>query len=248
MNATAPTELSGPRPRDVRLTAGGRFVYGVAIVLFAASIAAVVLLSRLANVQAADRDALMRDSVVTRAQVTRLWKKSGESSRTMVAYAFDVNGQPHDGQARISTARWRRLQVGATLDIRYRPDNPDTTMVEGFEPSVLPRFVPFLLGVLAAMAGTLVLYGLNCQRRLLSEGRAAQAVVTEVRKHHTTHGGSYRTVNYTFQLMSGAMRSGKSEAPRKPPAIGSTVWIVYDPDRPRRSRLYPFPLVKTARL
>jgi hypothetical protein len=80
------------------------------------------------------------------------------------------------------------------------------------------------------------------------DGRAAAAVVTAIVNHATSHGGNQRSIKYTFPLLSGAIAKGKSDAPRKPPAIGSVICIVYDPDRPQRSRSYPFPFVRTARL
>ena len=43
------------------------------------------------------------------------------------------------------------------------------------------------------------------------------------------------------------MASGKSCASSKPPALGSVVTVVYDPDQPRRNAVYPFSLVKPAR-
>jgi hypothetical protein len=40
--------------------------------------------------------------------------------------------------------------------------------------------------------------------------------------------------------------SGKSGTSSKPPAVGTVICVVYDPDRPSRNRVYPLALVKPA--
>jgi hypothetical protein len=88
---------------------------------------------------------------------------------------------------------------------------------------------------------------LNAQRRLLAEGRPAPALVTKLARHQTSHGVSHQSIRYAFPLLSGSMAIGRSDA-RKGQAVGSVICIVYDPDRPRRSLAYPFPLVRPAKL
>lgn len=243
-----PIELSGSLPRDVQLNGGGRFVSAMAIVLFAGALIASLLLGRLHIRQAEQRDMLERSGVQATAEVTRLWRATDDSKQPWAAYRFDVSGVTYGGRAKMRLSRWRALQTGAHIDVRYLPQHPDTNVLAGSEPDVLPVFVPFLLATLLATGGVLIFWAVNCQRRLLAEGRAAAAIVTDVVKHKTSHGGTQRSVKYTFRLLSGAVATGKSDAPRKLPAIGSVIWVVYDPDRPRRSRRYPFPFVKTARL
>jgi hypothetical protein len=198
--------------------------------------------------QSEQRDQLARAGVVASAEVTRLWRSSDDSKQPWVAYRFEVDGVNHQGRTKVRLVRWRALQTGARIDVRYLPDHPDTSVIAGSQPDVVPIFVPFLLAALMSTGGVLILYAVNCERRLLMEGRAAAAIVTDVRTHKTSHGGTSRSMKYTFQLLSGALAKGKSDAPRKLPAPGSVVCIVYDPDRPRRSRRYPFQFVKTARL
>ena len=125
--------------------------------------------------------------------------------------------------------------------------DPDGSVLAGDEPDVLPLAVPFVVAGLMVGAGLLMLRELNRQRRLLTEGRAVSAVITDIVKHTSQH-GTHRSMKYSFPLLSGAMATGKSDAPGKTTEVGHVVSVVYDPDRPARNRRYPFPLVKTARL
>lgn len=244
-----PFELMGSRPRDVQLTASGRVVYGLAIAMMAGALVVAILLSGVSAQQRQRRDAFNRDGVSATAQVTRVWRESGgESKKNWIAYSFMAEGFPTEGQSRVGSSRWKSLHVGSPVEIRYLPSDPQGAVLAGSGPDVLPMPVPFLVAGLMMLASALMIRGVNCQRRLLADGRPAPAVITDIVKHNTSHGGAHRHLKYTFPLMSGATATGKSEAPKKPPAIGSVICVVYDPDRPRRNRRYPFPLVKTARL
>lgn len=242
-----PHELTGSLPRDVTLAAAGRALYAVAIALFVAALVAGIGLHREATRQAENQGTFAHESVSASAEVTRLWRGSGDSKQPWVAYRFEASGLAYDGQAKVRLPRWRTLQTGSTLDVRYLPADPSQNVVVGSEPGVLPAWLPFLVAAAAGAGGVLCLVGLNRQRRLLMEGRPAPALVTAVVRHHTSHGGSHRSMRYTFPLLSGAIATGTSEASRKPPPVGSVICVVYDPDRPRRSQPYPFALVRPAR-
>jgi hypothetical protein len=75
----------------------------------------------------------------------------------------------------------------------------------------------------------------------------ASAKVTGHAKHHRSPGGTHPSITFAFPLLMGAVASGKSGASSKPPAIGSAITVVYDPEQPRRNAVYPFSLVKPAR-
>src|SRR5262249_62408742 len=91
---------------------------------------------------------------------------------------------------------------------------------------------------------TACLAWLRIERRLLSEGRLASATITAHRKTHTSHGGTHRSIVYQFAQLNGVLVTGKSSAPRKMPPIGSQIWILYEPERPARSRPWPLSLVR----
>ena len=50
--------------------------------------------------------------------------------------------------------------------------------------------------------------------------------------------------HYELSLLSGATASGKTGPSKKPPAIGSELCVLYEPDRSRHNALYPLSLVR----
>jgi hypothetical protein len=233
-------------PRDVRLTAGGKFVYIVAVVLLVASVVAGVVL-RVRGVQENDeRQQLIERGAGVDAQIVKLWRTSNEQKQPWVAYRFTVDGRDHQGQARVSLTKWRTLEVGAVLPIRYVPERPDLSAPDGIERRALPLWVPFLAATPLVLGGLVCLYVVRRERQLLENGRPAPAIVTGHHKHHSSHGGTHRSITYEFRQLSGAPAKGKSSTSSKPPAIGSVICVVYDPDRPRRSKPYPFQLVRAS--
>jgi hypothetical protein len=231
----------------VRLTGGGRALLAVAALLLAAAVGAGAGLFRAAVRQDDDRRAFARDAIVTSADVVRLWRGSDEHKTPWVAYRYAVDGRSFEGRTKMGSAAWKKLQVGATLPVRYLRADPGRNLAAGVQSGGIPIWLPFLIaGALASVSG-LFYAGIRVQRRLLAEGRAAPAIVTGHTKTHTSHGGTHRSMAYTFPLLSGATVAGKSSTSSKPPGIGSIICVLYDPERPRRSIPYPLPLVRPAR-
>jgi hypothetical protein len=239
-----PPELLGSRPRDITLSAGGRALYVLAIALLGAALIAGVAFYLQASQQAQRWRIFDRDSVAGEATVTRLWRGSGDPKPYLVAYSFEASGRTYGGQSRVPSSVWRTLETGSSTAVRYLPDDPAQNAIVGTQRRQLPIWVAFVLAAVLGACGALCFVVLNSQRRLLMDGRAAPALVTAIVRHHTTHGGTYRSIKYRFPLLSGGVASGKSESSRKPPPVGTVMCIVYDPDRPTRSRPYPFPLVR----
>jgi hypothetical protein len=241
-----PPGLGWSRPRDVRLTPAGRVVLGVTTALFLVSLVLGAALFRTAERQATEQGALAQHGLESNAEVVRLWRGSSESKRSMVAYRFAVGSHAYDAQAPISLPRWKALQVGAHVHVRYLPSDPTVNLLDGTAPRVMPLWVPWIIGSAVAGLGVAGLLMLRNQLRLLTDGRPAPAIVTRLIKHRSSHGGTHRSITYDFPLLSGATARGRSVAPRKPPAIGSVICVIYDPERPRTSMLYPLPLVQPA--
>jgi hypothetical protein len=244
-HATLPQGLYRSRPREVRLSASGRFLAAMAIALCVASPLVVVALRQQALADIHEREALLTTGVVADALVTRLKRESKDSNRASVYYTFDVNGRTIEDRAKIPMARWRQLTIGDRMPVRYLDSKPSVNIPDGVVPKVMPVAVAYVVGPLMLVAAAGCWFGLSFQRRLLSEGRAALATVTSV-KHHKGQHGSYNTVRYDFALVSGAIQHGSTNVTSKAPAVGDSIAVVYDDERPGRSRLYPLSLVRLA--
>jgi hypothetical protein len=227
----------------VQLTAAGRALVAVAALLVVAAVAAGLLMQSEAARQAADRRALVDTGVMITGQVTRLWR-SGDDRRR-VAYGFVVSGRAYAGSARVSEARRRALQVGSPLPVRYAPANPAVHDLGGAPRGGMPVWLPAVVFAALAGGGAACLVAVARQRRLLMDGRLAPAVVTGHKTRKTQH-GTHRLLTFDFVLPSGRVESGRSATSKAPPAAGTALCVVYDPDHPRRHRIYPFPLVRPA--
>lgn len=236
-----PTALGQSRPRTVRLTNTGRALTALAILLFAGAVAAGLALSRESRRRADVSRAFAESSLAAAGEVTRLW--SNGDDRRRVEYRFVVDGRPYSGRARVSSERRRQLSVGDAIAVRYVSSDPRQNDLGGARGSGIPAAVPIAVAAGLALAGGLVLLPVRRQRRLLEEGRAAPAVVTAHTVHSGSHGDKHRSIAYEFPLLSGAVRKGTSATSDKPPAIGSVVCVVYDPELPKRNAVYPLSLV-----
>lgn len=239
-----PAFLQHGVPRDVRFTAGGRALYIAAVAMLVASVAAGVVLNARGVQEADERRLLTESGVRADAVVLRLWRASGEQKQPWVAYRFTVGERGYGGQAKISLTKWRGLQVGAVLPIRYVPERLDLNAPADTERRALPLWVPFLAATPLALGGLTILFVIRADRQLLANGRPAAAVVTQHHKHSSSHGGTHRSMTYEFRVLSGAAATGKSSTSKNAPAIGSVIYVVYDPERPRRNKPYPFQLVR----
>ena len=241
-----PPGLGRARPREIRLTAGGRALVVVAVILFAAALATGVVMQRVAIGQDDERRLLAGEGVVTNGTVERVWRSNGDSKQPWVSYRIEVVERPYEGRSKIALSRWRGLHVGDALQVRYLPADPRLSVLAGTELRAMPLWLQSVVAAAIGTFGVACLLWLRVQRRLLMDGRAAPAIVTRHISTHTSHGGSHRFIVYEFPLPSGATASGKASTSRKPPAIGSVICVLYDPERPRRSQPYPLQLVRPA--
>jgi uncharacterized protein DUF3592 len=236
-----PPELVRSAPRDVGLTTGGKALTLLAWLLVAAAVIAGVVLYVEAQRQSTAAQDMDGRGVTTRAVVDRLWRGTGDDKPAFAAFHFEANGARIDGESRMPLPAWRELRTGSTVPVRYLPDNPRRFDVAGQRRNGLPFAVPFAVSSILAAIAFLCLAVVRWQRRLLSEGRPAAAVVTAVRTHKGSHGTTHRAIVYEFRVLAGTIATGKATAGKA--EVGSTISIVYDPDEPTRNRPYPFSLV-----
>ena len=236
----APEGLDRARPRRVALTGGGKALLVLALALCIGSLPAAVLLGSIARRNAEERRLMQEQGVETEGRITRLARGGGED-RYRVSYGFTANGRTYERNRKVSARTWKSLKVGASLPVRYLPSNPEIHNPAGWSKNDMPMWLPPLAGFSLAMGGWLCMLPIRSQRRLLGGGRVTPGVVT--RHSKGKHG---YTISYEFSLMNGARRTGETGPRKDPPALGSTLPVLYDPEEPRKNTVYPLSLVRLA--
>jgi hypothetical protein len=235
-----PDGLDRSRPREVRLTGSGRALVGLSILLWVAGVVVAAGLQAQRGRETAELDLLRTKGVVTEAEVTRLWRGRGDDKPTYVAYRFAAAGEVREESRRVPTRFWRMLHQGDTLAVRYAPSRPELNHPVPLEPRPMPLVVPLIAATVLALSGGLCWLPITAQRRLLAEGRAARAVVTG----HEKKGQHGSVLVYEFATLGGTLARGKSSPQRKPQALGTTLCVLYDPEKPARNSVYPLLLVR----
>ena len=239
-----PEGLHGSLPRESTLTGAGRALLALAVAFFLGAATAGVGLQILVRDRAEAVKLAREQGVTTQAVVTRLWRGKDDSRQPWVAYRFDANGTLCDAQRKVPLTTWSRLAVGSRIEVVYVPSRPEVNYPRGHIGELIPVWLPHLAAVALAGFGTLFLFSIHRERRLLEEGRAAPGVVTEHRRRggeHRAHGTEFR---YRFAMFSGSIGQGRGRPRRNPPEIGSTICVIYDPDHPSTNAPYPFQLVR----
>ena len=238
-----PPELLSSRPRPVRLTGAGRLVAGIGALLPVAALMGGFWLHDQAVRDRALREAVDEQGIVAEAVVTDLTRTHEKSPRYFVRYRYFAGERSYVGRASVGRGYWANLQQGSLLVVRYLPSQPEQSWIRGYEPSGVPFWAGPVVAIGLALSALVLGYALRRQWVLLMEGRAALAQVTRSKKVRSQHGAHY-IVYYEFRLMSGAASSGRYNSRRSPPPDGTTICVVYDPDRPTRSARYPLTLVR----
>jgi hypothetical protein len=232
----------GATPREVTLTRAGVAVTIVAGVMAAGAIAAAIGLPIVHVRQTAQAEVLLRDSAVGDARIVAISGPRGEEHVRRVTFAYTADAASFTADATLNQRESRRVAIGDTIGVRYLRSDPRRVWIRGDEPGVIPiAVIPLPVVGLLTLAG-LIVWRVQRQRSLLSEGRFAYARVVASKK--SEHGAR---VSYEFTTLSGGTCVARSDTGRRPPEVGSVVPVVYHRDDPRRSALYPPSLVKPAK-
>jgi len=238
---TPPDGLNYSGLRPVGLSAAGYAISAFAILFAIGSLALGFFLWNQSQNQSAERDRLDREGAAAEATVTRVWRTGGKSTSYRLSYTFEVGRQPVGGHSQAPHDLWRTLKVGDRIPVRYIPADPSVNHPASWPVSVTPEwivaFVPASFLAITAIFGWMI----RRQWRLLAEGRPAPGVVTKARRVK-----NQRILHYEFRTMDGAVRKGRSNA-RHLYAIGEPVCVLYDPERPGTSQVYPLPFVRLVR-
>jgi hypothetical protein len=237
------------RPREVCLTGEGKALAALAAILLLGALVAGIALEIVARRQAREARVWQQQAVEGEARVTRRWRRGGEQRRYAVAYEFLVHGRTYAGEARLSRTAWEALQAGSVIPVRYLPLDPSVNHAYRQGPNPMPRLIPYVAALGLAAGGALAVYRLRRDWRLMAEGRAALGLITRHSKmQRTSHGTKMGMVAYyEFAQLSGALAKGQTGPVAKPPEMGSTVCVLYDPENPGRNAVYPLSLVKPQR-
>ncbi len=242
-DAQLPMELTFSIPRDVAWTPLGRLAIGFVVVYFLGA----CIFSAWVSVDSARRQNLKRQMAsmgrTTTAQVVRTARSDRKEPTETADYAFTVNGETYRGRASIDLRRMAGVATGSEVRVVYLPSRPSVSWIVGCEPTGVPLFaIPLILVAVIAGAAS-ILWNLRRERALLTEGRPALARVTNVRRVMTRR-HSRRRVWLEYRLLDGAVQEGHADRSWQVPMVGSTVVVLYDPDRPERVAIYPLRLVR----
>ncbi len=240
-----PPELERMRPRSVRLTVAGKAAVVAVVALLASALFAGIWLYVAAERDRERLELLKQQGRRTQAEVAERGRTKGDQTRYFVVYRYTVDAQSYRGRANVRRSVWQKLGLGSSLQVYYLPSKPDRSWLPGREPNGVPPWVVPLVPIGLALATWPILYHLRRQWRLLSEGRAALAHVTHSKRVSRSHGGAVHRAHYEFQILSGAVRTGRCDTAKTMPT-GSTLTIVYDPDDPQCQARYPLSLVRVA--
>jgi hypothetical protein len=242
-NWTPPDGLDHTRPRSTALTGAGKAVTVVALALLAGAVVAAVALGVKARQDARYVRLLREDGVAADGRVTRVWRERGESRQPWISYRFESGGTVYGRNAKVPLRLWSALQPGARIPVRYVPAKPDLSYPLDLAMEPMPFWVPIVVPLGLAAGCPLMFLSVRRQRRLLEEGRPAPGiVVTHGKPIRSSHGGKRGVPwHYEFHLLSGAIVRGKAGPYNNPPAVGSPITVLYDPDCPRKNVPYPIP-------
>jgi hypothetical protein len=236
----------GPGPREVRLTATGRFLAALAIVLSAAAVAAAIVLPVLRAGQQAERDVAAREAVAADATITRVTLLKGEHPRRVITYRYAAADGVHENTVRLSQDDARSASEGERLAIRYLPSRPAQSWIAGDESGVLPLLLLPVIPVVLLSIAALIAWPVRRDCVLLAEGRFARARIISSKRVSRSHHHAHK-VSYEFTTLSGTTVTGSTERARPLADVGASVAIVYHRDNPRWNAIYPLSLAAPVR-
>ena len=231
-NWKAPRELNRAVPRETTLTARGRMMQVMGCIFLIAGIPLYVWLHNDTVRTDTQNEVLRSQGVQAEGEITRLWTRD-RGREHMVAYAFTANGLRLHGESQVPSNRWDGMQKAGFLPVRYLPTNPAVNHPAAWEAPSTPVWAPFLFVGFLGAAGVFLLWILRRQKQLAAEGTPAPGVVT--RCVRIKNGW---VVRYRYRAKDGTELNGRDRAPARLDP-GTPVCILYGPENPRHSALYP---------
>ena len=237
VSSETPSELVGPLPRKVTLNldGDGRYLLIVVLIFFVGG-SLWLGWKGYDDVQQFKERALLRsDGRIVVGDVTGFsYHRHGP---TRVNYHFTFEGVTDSGSAEEPNAGpGTSLHKSDKILVRFLPSNPALNHPYAWEWSPAIGWDWIAFQVYFWLMGSFSLVVLLRDRTLARKGNVASGVVTScIRKDRSFH------TEYEFRTADGAAMKGKTDR-KDEYEIGTTVWVLYLPQRPRRNDLYPVPL------
>jgi hypothetical protein len=234
----APPELNRSIPREVRLT-----TRGVAMTVLALNLGLIGMGGGLAlgyyGQHIREKVGLIQTTGKTaQGVVTRLWRIGGKSPSDRVEYQFDHPGGTVTNSAELSGEHWMALSVGSPIAIQYLPSDPSQNFPVDDPTGGPPLAAAAFIGALTMFAAVMTYRRVVIERRALETFRPAPGRVTRNWR------GKSNQISYEFAGMDRSPTTGRACYPRT--EVGTPICVLYDPENPRKSVLYPCQLVVVA--
>jgi hypothetical protein len=148
---------------------------------------------------------------------------------------FSVHGTAFSGRARMPDELIGTIRQSDRIFVRFLPADPAVNHPDAWEWSLLFDAETIYVLVSFSILGSIILAILYAERRFVREGRPTVGTVTSC----TFRARLFR-LEYDFSKEDGTSIKGRGES-RIPREIGSSIYVLYLPQNPRRSRPYPTP-------
>jgi len=234
-NWSPPRELATSTPRQVELSGKGIGLTILATLLIGAGLVGGTMIAIVSGGQSRDIALVKREGQDAEARVIALLRNANQKKLPRLTYEFDWNGQIYARSTDIPVSEWEALRGRTTVAIRFLAADPSHNYLRDYDEAGLPMFLAPFIAVMFGGGGVVILFMIRRERFLLEEGRPALGIVI---KHSFAQHGQ-KAMIYNFPGLDGAMVKGRSRPMRKPGAVGSSVCVLYDRERPRRNTAYP---------
>ncbi len=243
---TPPGGLHRSRPRPVRLTAAGRGLLLLSILLLLGSPILGSFLGWMRVRQAEEARLLEAEGAVAEGVVQRLWRAGDKGKKTWISYRFGNGSFILEQRIQVPLSLWRRLHAGDRIPVRYVPGRPEINLPRETRWEVMPEPIPFLASAVLLAGGFLPLAAIRQQKKLLEDGRTAPARVLRLEKVAGRSQKQGMKYFFEFPVLCGTLVQGSAGPVEKPPAAGSLITVLYDAETPGKNRPFPFSLVTTS--
>jgi hypothetical protein len=232
-----PAELSRECPRPVRLTAAGKFVCALLMLLAFATPSVGVFMFSASYREGHTRTLLREQGIATTGNITRV-SETGSRQSNQVTYRFVYGGVGYSSCVEAPIAIWITLQPRDPIAIRVLPADPAINHPAAWDTEDNPIWLPCLLVFFMFAWFFAFAQMIRRQYVLLSNGLPTPGWVTGC--HYT---GRRIVLLCQFRLQDGTIVKVRfNNAKRR--AIGTSVCILYQRDNPRVSGVYPLSLVR----